>query len=259
MKHITSTKLLNLGRLGNQLFIISAALAYGREHHCKVTFPDWKYREFLETADPSLQTLIPPGIHRHCLPWVTYKEPQPYHYAPIQSSENWIDLYGFFQSETYFKSQETVIRQAFRPKPEIRTSLLNKYQRILSENPVSLHIRRGDRENSASLASQYYTEAISRFDKNRAYLLFSDDPEWCRYHCRFLSKNLTVVSGQSEFEDLILMSLCQDHITANSTFSWWGAWLSTFPSKRVLTPKNWIFLPDVTQTDLIPNSWEVIS
>lgn len=261
-QYVTSTKLLKLGRLGNQLFIISAIAAYAKQHQAKALFPYWRYAQYLENPFPCIHPYVPTWGFTHLLPWNQYPETTPNIYTPINQTAKYLDLYGFFQSEKYFKPEETNIRKLFTPKPEIVESLLKKYQHILQKKPVSLHIRRGDYSefgNTMSLSSDYYKKAVSQFDKSRHYLIFSDAPEWCRYHCRFLSQNLTIIQGQSEFEDIILMSMCKDHITANSTFSWWGAWLNPSTNKRVLTPKNWIFQPDISQTDVIPESWEVIS
>ena len=261
-RYVTATQLLRLGRLGNQLFIISAVIAYANEHQATPIFPYWKYSKCLETPFPCLKNIAPKWTFEHLLPWKQHLETKQNKYSPILNTSKWLDLYGFFQSEKYFKSQEPYIRKVLKPKQAIIDKLVQKYHALLANSPVSLHIRRGDYlelGGNISLSSAYYQEAIQRLGKDRAYLLFSDDPEWCTYNCRFLAKNLTILSGNSEFEDLVLMSMCQDHITANSSFSWWGAWLNPSVSKRVLTPKNWIFLQDVTQTDLIPKTWEVVS
>jgi hypothetical protein len=96
----------------------------------------------------------------------------------------------------------------------------------------------------------YYRDAMSHFGKDRVFAVFSDDIAWCK--ANLSSGNFIFVEGQHNFEDLFLMTLCKDHIIANSTFSWWGAWLNPSPGKTILAPARWSHLDT---RDLIPPSW----
>ena len=131
---------------------------------------------------------------------------------------------------------------------------------------MSLHVRRGDYVTNQKFAMvhgtlplAYYENAMKHIEQNvenPRYFLFSDDPEWAVEHIRSHHK-IDVVSGGSatEGEELSLMALCKHHIIANSSFSWWGAWLNQKAGKIVIAPKSWFADPNRTMHDLIPESW----
>ena len=109
-------------------------------------------------------------------------------------------------------------------------------------------------------STEYYSECVSRIQSAGGapkFYIFSDEPDWVRENIPF-PENSVFVDGNgpgSDAEELFLISSCQQHITANSTFSWWGAWLDRNPNKTVYTPKGWFLAEDLDTTDLIPNSW----
>lgn len=172
---------------------------------------------------------------------------------------NEISLYGFFQSEKWFKNIEKQIRDDFSFKPEIYDPCLQMISQV--KNPISLHIRRGDyvfNENHPTQPIEYYNKALSYFDENDSVIVFSDDPEWCNEQELFSSDRFLIAEGNSNYIDLCLMTLCKGHIIANSSFSWWGAWLAN--SKKVVAPKKW-FGPTLSHhdtKDLYCSDWEVI-
>ena len=88
-----------------------------------------------------------------------------------------------------------------------------------------------------NLGLDYYEEALSHFDEDRNVVIFSDDPEWCKEQSLFESDRFLVAEGNINYVDLCLMSLCKAHIIANSSFSWWGAWLAK--SEKVIAPSKW--------------------
>ena len=179
-----------------------------------------------------------------------------------------IYLVGYWQSEKYFKDIEAIIRREFTVKTP-QTGKNKEIARQISscKSPVSLHIRRGD-FISDSHASQvhgtcnldYYYRCVKRLThmvKNPHFLIFSDDPEWARDNLN-LSYPTTLVEHNKidkDYEDLRLMSLCKHHIIANSTFSWWGAWLNKNPDKIVIVPKRWFTGDSIDTRDLIPEGW----
>ena len=110
-----------------------------------------------------------------------------------------------------------------------------------------------------SLGLDYYEEALSKFGDNRTVIIFSDDPAWCKEQKLFDSDRFLVAEGNSQYIDMCLMTLCVGHIIANSSFSWWGAWLAN--SEKVIAPKNWFsgHLEEQNDTkDLYCPEWEVI-
>ena len=144
-----------------------------------------------------------------------------------------VDLVGYFQTEKYFKHIEDEIREDFTFSKEITEMCKELYNSIIDGESISLHIRRGDytvNPNHPTQTVEYYDKALSKLDPKIPVFVFSDDPSWCHEQELFSDDNTT------EF-DLCLMSLCTYHIIANSSFSWWGAWLAK--SQKIIAPKNW--------------------
>ena len=172
-----------------------------------------------------------------------------------------VSLQGYFQSEKYFKHIESEIRDDFSFKNEI----LNPCKGMIStlENPISLHVRRTDyltnSENHFNLPLEYYKVALEHFSDDRNVVVFSDDPEWCKQQKLFSDDRFLISESSDNLVDLCLMSLCDDFIIANSSYSWWGAWLSKNKNKLVIAPTQWFGKSGYTKEhdtkDLIPNEW----
>ena len=170
-------------------------------------------------------------------------------------------LYGFFQTEKYFKHCESEVRSQF----EFKEELIDDCNDIIEEcfdNPIALHIRRGDflinSGNHYNQSLDYYEKALSKFNSKRQVIIFSDDPQWCSEQKLFESDRFIISSGNNPYIDLYLMSQCNDFIIANSTFSWWGAWLAD--RGKVIAPKKW-FGPNnshLNTKDLYPQYWEIL-
>ena len=105
----------------------------------------------------------------------------------------------------------------------------------------------------------YYEQALKRFDKRREVIIFSDDTEWCNKQKLFQPDRFLIAEGNSPYVDMCLMSLCTGFIIANSTFSWWPAWLSEAEEKDVVYPKQWFGITGYTKdhdvSDLFPRRW----
>ena len=148
-------------------------------------------------------------------------------------------LVGFFQSERYFTHIENEIRKDFSFKDEIVEECKSLIEGF--DKPISLHIRRGDfiinSGNHPPLGMDYYENALNQFDSERQVIIFSDDTDWCKEQDLFESDRFAVAEGGNQFYDMCLMSMCSDHIIANSTFSWWGAWLAN--AGVVVAPSKW--------------------
>lgn len=181
-------------------------------------------------------------------------------------------LYGYFQNEGYFKPVEATIRREFAFVTPPTTQNADMIAQIGTANhagaAVSVHVRRGDYvfwpENLkifGVLPPSYYQQAfatIAAGETRPHFFIFSDEMDWAREHLR-LDHPHTFVSHNDdahEYEDLRLMSLCKHHIIANSTFSWWGAWLSNHLGKQVIAPARWRM--DATQEAeaTLPPEWK---
>jgi hypothetical protein len=176
-------------------------------------------------------------------------------------------LEGYWQSERYFQDIQQIIRQdfTFRHAPDAENQKMAHV--IVSTNAVSLHIRRGDYVSNprfsrkfGTCSLQYYQSAVTRVAakvRDPCFFVFSDDIDWARDNLR-LQYPVTFVAhngADRDYEDLRLMSLCKHHIIANSSFSWWGAWLCAYPEKMVIAPNAWFRIPGRDTQDLIPGSW----
>ncbi|RYZ82426.1 MAG: alpha-1,2-fucosyltransferase [Proteobacteria bacterium] len=174
---------------------------------------------------------------------------------------------GYFQSYKYFEGVNDIILQEFQPKEapdEVNHHLIRVMQ---VANSVSLHIRRGDYISSAEANKvhgicglEYYRAAVENLQSRLVdpqYFVFSDDIAWAKENLD-LGAGATFVqhnAGSKSYWDLVLMSHCKHNIIANSTFSWWGAWLNQNPDKIVYAPKTWFADSSKNTSDLIPQSW----
>ena len=173
---------------------------------------------------------------------------------------------GYWQSERYFSEFSHQIRRDFSfytPLSSENDELVNKINHLTA---VSLHVRRGDFVNNPTTTAahglcspSYYQMAIQyiAYRVSQPYFfIFSDDIAWVKenleigFPCQYVDHN----QGAESYNDMRLMSLCQHHIIANSSFSWWGAWLNPSEEKIVVAPKRW-FAKQIDTRDLLPPGW----
>lgn len=184
----------------------------------------------------------------------------------IRTKKN-IYLAGNWPTDKYFSEIENVIRKDFTLKSEFSQEAKKISDKIINSNSISIHIRRGDYENIEKTKSlhggictlDYYIQAIELIKiNNPEFFIFSDDIAWVKDNFK-INHPITYVSGNNipDYEELILMSQCKHNIIANSTFSWWGAWLNHNSNKTVIAPKKW-FNSDTDISDLIPEGWTKI-
>ena len=176
---------------------------------------------------------------------------------------------GYWQSEKYFKQVEEIIRNEFKiviPPSKPNQNLIKKIEK---ENAISLHVRRGNYANIKHVNKVHGTSPLSYYNDaikvlipkipDPVFYIFSDDIEWAKKNLIINNETVFVDFNNSttDFEDMRLMSMCKHHIIANSTFSWWGAWLNDSKSKIVIAPKIWF--NDVNMNNqtanLIPSNW----
>lgn len=177
-------------------------------------------------------------------------------------------LSGYWQSEKYFSSVESLIREDFTFPIDLDIDNMHHLNKIKLTNSISLHIRRTDFVNNEShdihgiCSMDYYVKAVhymSNFVENPVYYIFSDDIDWAKRNLKlhYVSYFISGNSGDSSYIDMLLMSNCKHNIIANSSFSWWGAWLNENPEKVVIAPEKWFdyFEFNRLTNDLIPDKW----
>lgn len=179
-------------------------------------------------------------------------------------------LEGYWQSEKYFSESSEVIRSEFSLKEKQSGRNKKMAEHILSTQSVSIHIRRGDyvsdpktSQTHGTCSLDYYQRCIQEITEkiaNPNFFVFSDDIEWCRENLKisFPAEFIDHNSVENAHEDLRLMSLCKHNIIANSSFSWWAAWLNPNKEKLVFAPKKWFNTDKYIMEDIIPQEWSKI-
>lgn len=208
--------------------------------------------------------LIGSGIH-------TFTENQfNFHQDFFQLPKNCL-LEGYFQTEKYFISNEKIIRRDFSFKSGPLHDVKMVLNHIENSESVSIHVRRGDFISNAytnrfhgSCTIEYYQEAVNVISSKLTspfFYVFSDDINWCKTHFKSIPNFVFVDGNFAGHDDLRLMSNCKHHIIANSSFSWWGAWLGKNEEQIVIAPKQW-FNPEaqlygklIDTSDLYPKGW----
>jgi hypothetical protein len=177
------------------------------------------------------------------------------------------DLYldGFWQSEKYFSAKAEELRAEIVP-PKLSEPAQEIANAAAASESVSLHVRRGDYVSDQGVAAsqgaagpEYYAGALEEMERRHGrfrLFVFSDDIEWVRRSMSF-RQEATYVSGAAggDLEELALMAACHNNIVANSTFSWWGAWLNGNKGKVVIAPKRWVTDPRYRSIDVVPDGW----
>ena len=198
------------GRLGNQLWQIASTTGIAHKEGDVAGFPFWVYQRYFAMPDAAFPDL-----------------------AAVPSRDLGLD---YLQDLANFSEIEDVIRSYFSPRPQVWARLATRFDSVLSlPHKTSLHVRRGDYLGHnglfANLSVGYYREAMAL--TQGPYVVFSDDIPWCRANlpgdCIFMENN-------REHEDLFLMAACNEHIVANSSFSWWAAWLG---GGHAVLPRQW--------------------
>ena len=251
------------GGLGNQMF----QWAYGRylsykyqkelrldSNFYSFKVPGMPQREFLLSKFPNIK---PNTDLKISLNGPVYKIEDNFTFKEIPNPlESNYYLDGYWQSEKYFKEIESLIREDFKPSDETIDKLLKTP--LIDKNTISLHIRRTDYVTSNGYhpvqTIEYYKKAIDIIGDYDYIFVFSDDLKWCKENLNF--ENMIFIDGFTDIEDLYLMSMCKNNIIANSSFSWWGAWLNTNPDKKVIAPIRWFGdMAKINTSDIIPDSW----
>jgi len=218
---------------------------------------------------PLMRRLVPhlaPGQRCHGRAWF---EPADGRFLPgVLAASGPTYLQGYWQSESYFDDAQAALRATLQFREPPCAANAAWLSRIAACTSVSLHLRRGDYISNlknqgiyAVCTPAYYRAAISRMLDSHPqahFFVFSDELAWaremlasCRHPVHFVDHN----RGADSYNDLRLMSHCQHHVIANSSFSWWGAWLGQRPGQRVVAPQRW-FIDPMRGVNIMPARWE---
>lgn len=241
------------GGLGNQMFQYAAGKALATEKKESLKLDTSSYNK-------NHKRVYSLTAFSHKAPEVGFFETL---FTKLFFKSSYLD--GYFQSEKYFKNITEAIQKDFSLSEPLEKKYPDIVQKIKNTNSVSVHVRRTDyldkQYRYIVLDQTYYKKAMDVIEAsypNPTYFFFSDEIDW-------IKKNIPCPPG-SEFmsggkytdaEELILMSMCKHNIIANSTFSWWGAWLNKNPQKIVVTPEKW-FTSKYDDPELLPTEWTKI-
>jgi hypothetical protein len=285
------------GGLGNQMFqyAFGRALSIHRNEDLKFdisSFPDPNNRKYcldklglqlqFASADecyraqyalqPLYWRLICRFFNKPCPPIrksAGYFEEKGFAFNPSVFTSSITYASGYWQCEKYWAGYEDVIRREFSFNIAMSEKTLELAEKISGCKSVSVHFRRGDYvDNSATkdlhggCSLAYYAAAVNQIaeaEKDIELYVFSDEPEWCRnnFKTKYPMHFVTHTAVEHDYEDIWMMSCCKHNIIANSSFSWWGAWLSQNPDKIVIAPRRWLADDTANEQmqDLIPKQW----
>lgn len=229
------------GRLGNCLFQVATTVAYALDHDKNYLFPEWSHSKFLRTP-------LPEGVLDG--PRTGFTEPS-FSFSPIPAISGNVELLGYYQSWRYFDHHREPILKLFELRPDIEAYVQHESLILMKrrDRMCSIHVRRGDYLSNPETNAyhgippiEYYMDAVEHLygtnSKKVLFHIFSDDPQYCKDSFGFLH-NTVFSEGQQDIVDMYLMACCQDHIIANSSFSYWGSYLSQYKDKRIVAPKRW--------------------
>ena len=176
-------------------------------------------------------------------------------------------LFGYFQSYRYFEGFENLIRLDFSQKPDLTIYKEEWIEKVAAPDSVAVQFRRGDfvtdpatNRSIGTCSMTYYEKAVSHIRTTKGnvpLIIFSDDIKWCQANVRFDNAIFIDRKGGSPVDDMQLAARCNHIIMANSSFSWWCAWLNARPDKIIFAPKQWFKdkLLNAQASDLFPESW----
>jgi hypothetical protein len=230
---LTFSKIGKHGRLGNQMFQIAGTIGIAQRCGYQFGFPEWEFQQYFTNKLPEYTGKPLPTLT------IDWNE------LPEYISDD-CDLFGYMQSEKYFKQCSGLIRKFFELKP------ISHYP--LPDNAVCVHVRRGDYDGITMplLGMEYYSPAMAKFPDSIFYV-FSDDIPAC---IEMFGDTVEYIQGNEAMFDFYLMTKFNRHIISNSTFSWWGAYLSK--SKEVIAPKRWFAPCYLDAKDIYTNEMQLI-
>jgi hypothetical protein len=258
-----------MGQFGNQLFQIAAAYAYSLDHHLPLSIPQF-FSDSRWNIDKNSKRLFENRLAALPIsePAVTWREPS-FNYNPIPAYPS-IHLFGWFQTEKYFKHRRQEILELFAPPPELELEIWEKYPFLSSSSMlVGVQIRdyrveslyvNGDYHPTHK--RNYYKNAVKYFPEGTTFVVTSNNLNLAKECMDRLAQNIIYLDSGDYIEEFYVLTQCDSFIISNSSFGWWAAWLSSNVDKIVIVPRPWHSPPyddDITCKDLIPDDWIIVN
>lgn len=243
-----------LGRFGNQLFQYCALVSVAKKNNYKYGIPlqNTKVKKEFSTTKISYRCDIFDIFKKdeECILYDSHQYSSTYEDTGQQFKSEFFlikdntNLHGYFQTEKYFIWCENEIRNKLEFRKDILTQSISVCDVTKLKDPIAVHIRRGDYLKVSHVHPtcpiEYYKSAFDKLNANdRDILFFSDDTEWVSKNLTQYVKKYNIIDTKCHLKDFIIMSLCKDFIIANSSYSWWAAWLNKNKLKKVICPRVW--------------------
>ena len=270
----------SLGRLGNQMFEYATLRGIAAKHGYEWMIPPPENKGIENYSLHECFKLSPDrkeGIMDPC----HYAQEPYFHFCEelYEKCPDGVSLHGFFQSWRYFHNVEDELRKDYTFHEGISEPCKEMMQELDGKEPIMLHVRRGDpnltdprgfKWSYTQCGAQhpvqpidYYEKALSKFDSKQPVIVFSDSVEWVKEQEFFKPDRFMISEPEDKYADgsftpyadLCLMSLCSHAIIANSSMSWWGAWLNGKPNKLVIAPDRWFASKDLDSRSVVPGEW----
>lgn len=245
------------GEFGNQLFQIAATLSHAKDNNTDAVFPVWNYRNLFKAK---LNYNFNQADIRN-----KYSEKNLY-YDPIPNLPD-LALYGYFQSEKYFKHNSEYIRHYFTFLDDLETHVKNKYTFLDNDDTVGVHLRtysRGSidpRHIHADVLENiaYLKQAFNYYGRNKKFIVCSDNIAKAE-QILGSNPNLTFIRNEDLITDFVILKNCRNHINSASSFSWWASWLNGNKDKKITVPQKWFNVTLEQDSwynpkDIVPEDW----
>jgi len=260
---ITFNLLGRYGRFGNQMFQYATlfSIAKTRNYEFGIPYQIKSSNSYLNLCLDEVFDNLSAKDSTNIIPIQRAQEKNFEYNAGIFGIPDHTDIIGYFQSEKYFKDYRNELLKEFTFKPHILDKAINV--RSISTDPViSVHLRIGDYKDLIGkhpiMQKEYYAQALEYLPKDLLIIGFSDEPEEASKLFDSLGRKYFITNPEDQYTDMCTMTLCDYHIIANSSYSWWGAWLSD--SKKVIAPHNWFGQDNMPKnwSDIYCEGWTVV-
>jgi len=271
---ITNTKIGYNGRLGNQMFQFASIVGIARRNNLNVKFPFNETPTNQSFADGIIRKVfnelnlafnIPTEFFSNNIIVHNNYNEEYFHFNEhiFNTIKDDTNMDGYFQSEKYFEHIEDEIKSLFTFKQNIYSIAKNNFPNTDLET-VSIHIRMGDYKFSnvhPVCNNEFYKNAIEKHfsDKPYYFIIFSDEIEQAK-NMILITDNIMYIDTNNSYVELCMMTMCNHNIIANSSFSWWGAWLNPNENKKVIAPNKWFTgtYSDVNVSDIYCGDWIIL-
>lgn len=238
-----------LGQLGNQMFEIATASAVAWDNGAEAYFPDLQPQsEAFQHIFYNIKTTTPEGN-------IDYRYgTSPFGYTPIPYYPN-MEISGYCQNEKYFAHRRDQLVKLFSPRSRDLKYIQSKYGNLMQQNTVSIHLRyyyaeKPDEESFVQYEREYYEKAMAFFPNDSVFIVTSDNIDFAKQNIPTDGYQVYFIEKEPFYIDFFIQSMCKHNIIANSTFSWWSAWLNQNPDKIVVRPEVWLQgYPDIGGPD----------